>query len=150
MNTPKKHNRYGATALEAAITLPVLLLILFALLDLGLAATRYNALSEIARRIAREAIWHGSLAPSAINSWGPQEYVGAIGDGNEITTIAQNMTPTMNANDVSVRVTWPDSDNTPRDRVSVEVGYEHQPLVPAICPWGTLNLSASTTMRIVN
>ena len=56
-----QHQRGGTTIVECAIVLPVLFFVLFALLDLGIAATRYNSLAEASRRIAREAILHGSL-----------------------------------------------------------------------------------------
>ena len=56
----------------------------------------------------------------------------------------------MNAKDVSVQVTWPDNDNSPRDRVQVEVAYRHNPLIPGFCPWGPINLHSVATMHIVN
>jgi TadE-like protein len=135
---------------ECAIALPVMFIVLFALLDLGLAATRYNALAEAARKIGREAILHGSLAPPTNGTWGPGEYTGTVADSSPIVAAAHDMVPTMNPNDVSVQVTWPDNDNSPRDRVQVEVSYQHHPLIPGFCPWGTLNLHSAATMHIVN
>jgi hypothetical protein len=142
--------RRGATILECAVTLPVLFIVLFAILDLGIAATRYNSLAEVSRRIAREAVLHGSLAPDAAGTWGPQEYDGTAADSSPIVAKAHGMTPTMIGSDVSVRVTWPDNDNSPRDRVQVEASYEHIPLIPGFCPWGTLELHSVATMHIVN
>src|SRR5882757_3533602 len=107
--TGRRHS--GVTILECAITLPVLFIVLFAILDLGLAATRYNALAEVSRRIAREAILHGSLAPDTSGTWGPQEYDGTAADSSTIVAKAHDMTPTMVGSDVTVRVTWPDNDN---------------------------------------
>jgi Flp pilus assembly protein TadG len=145
-----RRRRCGATILECAITLPVLFIVLFAILDLGIAATRYNALAEVSRRIAREAVLHGSLAPDTSGTWGPEEYDGTAADSSAIVAKAHDMTPTMIGSDVSVRVTWPDNDNSPRDRVQVEVAYEHKPLIPGFCPWGTLELHSVATMHIVN
>lgn len=150
MNVSGQVLRLGATMAECALTLPVLLLVLFALLDLGIAATRYNALAEVARRIARETILHGSSAPSDIGAWGTSEFNGTVGDASPIVVVARDMVPTMKAADVRVRVSWPDGDNSPRDRVQVHVQYDHVPLVPAICPWGTLPLESVATMHIVN
>jgi Flp pilus assembly protein TadG len=135
---------------ECAITLPVLFFVLFALLDLGIAATRYNALAEVSRRIAREAILHGSLAPDASGAWGPNEFTGTMADNSEMLATAHKMIPTMEDSDVMVRVNWPDNDNSARDRVQVEVTYQHEPLIPGMCPWGTMELRSSTTMHIVN
>jgi TadE-like protein len=142
--------RNGATVLECAITLPVMFVMLFALLDLGMAAMQYNTLAEAARRIAREAILHGSLAPAAVGTWGPNEYVGTAADNSAIVLPIHGILPTMQDDLVQVRLTWPDSDNTPRDRVQVDVSYTHTPLVPGLAVWGQLDLRSTATMHIVN
>jgi len=142
--------RTGATVLECAITLPVMFLVLFALLDLGLAATRYNSLNEAARRIAREAAIHGSLAPSMSTEWGPEEYEGTGADSAEIAAVARPMLIAMAPDDVAIRVVWPDNDNSPRDAVNVELNYRHSPMLPGLFVWGDLELRAVSTMRIVN
>ena len=146
----KRQARTGAALVECALTLPVFFFVLFAMLDLGVAATRYNSLAEVARRIAREAVLHGSLAPTSTGTWGPEEFAGTVADSSDIVSVAQNMIPTMDGSDVIVRVTWPDNDNSPRERVQVEVNYQHNPIVPGICPWGTLDLRSVATMQIVN
>jgi Flp pilus assembly protein TadG len=143
-------NRHGAAMLECAIALPVMLLALSALLDLGLAATRYNALAEAARQIARQAILHGSLAPVEVGSWGPTQFVGTAADSSNIVQTVHGRLPTMPENLVNVQVTWPDNNNSPRDRVQVRVTYQHHPLVPGLTAWGTLDLQSVATMRIVN
>ena len=150
MNWTVVRARRGVTIVETAITLPVMFFVLFAILDLGIAATRYNALAEASRAIARQAVLHGSLAPDSAGSWGPAEYNGTMADSSPLVAPAHSMIPTMKDDDVSVRVTWPDNDNSPRDRVQVEVGYQHEPLIPAICPWGTLDLRSVSTMHVVN
>jgi Flp pilus assembly protein TadG len=135
---------------ECAIVLPVMLLALFAILDLGLAATRYNALAEAARQIARTAIIHGSLAPAEVGSWGPTQFVGTANDSSTIVQSVHGRLPTMPANLVNIQVTWQDNDNSPRDRVRVQVSYKHQPLVPGLTAWGPIDLQSVATMHIVN
>lgn len=142
--------RCGTTVVECALTLPVLFFVLIALLDLGIAATRYNALAEVSRRIAREAILHGSLSPASSVEWGPVAYGGNMADGSQYVASAQWMIPTMRAGDVSVAITWPKNDNSPRDPVRVEVNYEHRPLIPGLCPWGPITLRSVATMHIAN
>ena len=144
------HSRSAATVLECAFVLPIVLTMLFALLDLGIAAVRYNALAEAARRIAREVIIHGSLAPAETGTWGPTEYVGTAADSSVIVSSAKGVLPTMTDNRVSVRVSWPDGDNSPRDRVQVELRFRHEPLIPALFAWGALDLRSIATMNIVN
>ena len=143
-------NRDGAAMLECAIALPIMLFALFALLDLGLAATRYNALAEAARQIARQAIIHGSLAPTEVGSWGPAQFVATAADNSEIVQAVHGRLPTMSENRVNVQVKWPDHDNSPRDRVQVQVTYQHQPLVPGFSVWGPIDLQSVATMRIAN
>lgn len=142
--------RRGAVLVESAVLLPVLLLALLALLDLGLAATRYNALSCASRWVAREAILHGSLAPAERGTWGPGEFTGTAADNSAMVHPAQRMLPTMPADQVTVRITWPDGDNTPRSRVEVQLRYVHTPLIPVLFAWGPLELQSTTTMTIVN
>jgi Flp pilus assembly protein TadG len=146
----QRTDRTGATAVECAFVLPVVFLVLFALLDLGIAAIRYNALAEASRRIAREVIIHGSLAPEEIGTWGPVEYVGTAADISEMVDSVQRVLPTMIDNQVKVRVSWTDNDNSPRDHVRVELTYRHEPLIPALFVWGPVDLRSVTTMQIVN
>jgi hypothetical protein len=132
------------------MVLPVLSILLFALIDLGIAAARYNALAESARRIAREAVLHGSLSPDEIEDWGPSEYVGTLADSSPIVAPAGVVAITMRRERVNVRVNWPDGDNSPRDRVQVHVSFRHEPIVPGLFPWGPMDLESTATMRIVN
>jgi Flp pilus assembly protein TadG len=140
--------RSGAAALECAIVLPVALFVLFAILDLGLAAIRYNALAECARRMARQAIIRGSLAPS--EHWGPTEFVGTAADDSPIAQAISGELPTMMPQKVLVHVTWLDGDNGPHDRVRVELTFHQKSLVPVMTAWHAIDLRASTTMCIVN
>jgi TadE-like protein len=142
--------RRGTTMVECALTLPVMFFVLFALLDLGIGAVRYDALAEASRRIAREAVIHGSLAPDSAGTWGPDEYVGTAADGSEFVSSIQNLLPTMQSEAVNVHITWPDGDNSPRDRVQVELTYNHQPIIPGISFWGPLDLRSVATMHVVN
>ena len=64
-----KQLRRGATLVEAAIVLPVFLLLVFGIIELGLAVARYNMLAEVARDGARMAIVHGADAPPEMAAW---------------------------------------------------------------------------------
>jgi hypothetical protein len=150
--SPNAHTqrRSGAVVLENAFVLPVTFLLIFALLDLGLAAVRFNALSEAARSVAREVILHGSMARDPLQPWGTSEFNGTAAAGEDIVRTAQAVLPTMRHDDVTVAVSWLDGDNSPRDRIRVRMTYQHQPLVPLLFAWGPLDLRAEAVMRIVN
>ena len=143
--------RRGATAVEAAVVLPIALLALFAILDLGLASLRYNVLAEAARRLARAAVMRGEETPSEIgNDWGPTEIIATAADSIDPAVTIHPLLPTMDPADVSIRMTWPDATNNAGSRVRVELQYQHQPLVPGFNPWGAIQLESSSQMRIVN
>lgn len=144
-------NRRGASAVEAAIVLPVFLWILLAMLDLGIAVLRHNALSDAARRVGRAAALHGSLAPErAGGSWGPATVQTTVASEAPLVAGLQHKLPTMPAEDVSVEVRWLDGENRPCDRVQVQFRYTHEPMVPGVLPWGAFDLQAATTTTIVN
>jgi hypothetical protein len=143
-------NRNAACAAESAFVLPVVLFVLFSTLDLALATIRYNALADTSRRIAREAIVHGSLAPAEVGSWGPASFAGTAADDSPICESIHDTLPTMSRQSVSIAVTWPDADNGPRDRVIVEVTYLHQTMIPFLSSSTNIALRSSTTMNIVN
>ncbi len=146
----RKKLRAGVIITESAIVLPVALLVIFSLLDLGLAAIRYNALGEAARLLSREAICRGSLASDVVDSWGPDEYEGTAADDSVFSRTIQRRLPTMESADVQIRIAWLDGANDPRDRVEVRLNYTHEPLLPGIMVWGPIELSSTSTLRIVN
>jgi Flp pilus assembly protein TadG len=142
--------RRGVAVLECALTLPIVLVALAGLLDLGLAATQYNGLAEVSRHIAREAIRHGSLAPAMEGTWGPEEFQGTMATESEMVAGARTKLIVTEAENVEVRITWLDNSNAPGNRVMVEVSTLRQPLIRGLLVWGPLELRSSTTMTIVN
>ncbi|MCC9655253.1 TadE/TadG family type IV pilus assembly protein [Rhodopirellula halodulae] len=145
-----RQSRRGATAVEAAFTLPLLLWILLALLDLGTAAIRMNALSDTARRIGRRATLHGSMSPPANGTWGPESFSGNMVSGTHYAGNLQAFLPTMDPESVSMKVEWPDGEQRPGDRVRVQLEFTHDSLVPGLFPWGPFELQGTSTMTIVN
>lgn len=141
----------GATAIEAAVVLPIVLLALFAILDLGLASLRYNVLAEAARRLARAAVMRGEETPSEMgNDWGPTEIIATAADSMDPALTIHPLLPTMDPAEVSIRMTWPDATNNAGSRLRVELKYQHKPLVPGFNPWGAIELESSSQMRIIN
>src|SRR5258708_6921049 len=103
--------RRGAVAVESAIVLGLLFMLLFAIFDLGLAAVRYNMLSGTARSIARQAIVRGAKAPPELSSWGPEGYAGNAADTAEMAHIAAPLLATMDPADVAYP-SGPQDDNS--------------------------------------
>ena len=146
-----ERGRTGAVAVENAIVLPIALLALFAILDLGLASLRYNTLAEAARRLARAAATHGRETPTEIGGdWGPEQIVAEASSSIDPALTIHPLLPTMDPADVSIEMTWPDTTNNSRSRVRVKLNYKHQPLVPGLTPWGELDLESTSQMRVIN
>lgn len=135
---------------ECAVVLSVWLLVVFTALDLGLAVFRNNTLSESARRLARQAIVHGSQSSPEATPWGPEDYTGTAADETEIAAAALSMLATMEPENVSIEVQWPDGGNDPDQRIHVSLTYEHQLLIPFARFGGPMQLRGDCVMRIVH
>lgn len=142
--------RQGTTTLEAAVVLPVCLLLLIGMLELSLALIRHAVMSETARRVAREALVHGAKASPAQGQWGPAEISTSAAADVPAAASARDMLMTIDPAEVSLNITWPDGGNQPDQRVCVTVEYTHHPLI-AIPAWYTqLEMRAGSTMRIAH
>lgn len=141
-------DRAGVAAVEGALILSALMLLLFVLLDLGLAVCRYNVLSATARNVARAAIVRGADAAPQLSAWGPTAYEGTAADSSDAAVVASAWLATMNPADVSMQLTWPDGDNQPNHRVSVQLSYSHQFLVSFLGLGTALPLESQSTMLI--
>lgn len=142
--------RRGATAVEAAIVVPVFLLIIVAIFDLGLAVFHYNTLAAAARRGARQAIVHGSMAAPQATAWGPKSYSGMASDSAEIARAIQPRLLAFDPSKVNVQAEWLDGDNEPDHRVRITLSYEQRAIIPGLLGYPPLLLEAATTMRILH
>jgi Flp pilus assembly protein TadG len=144
-----RRSRTGSTVVESAITLPATLLLLMALLDLGLATLQYNSLGHASRLLARAVALRGAES-QASSSLGPATIAGLANDGSEAAQTVNTFLTTMPLGSVSYRIEWLDADNGAGDRIHVELTFTHQPIVPGFNVWGPMQLTAASTMRIVN
>jgi Flp pilus assembly protein TadG len=138
----------GATAIEAAIVLSGLFVVLFGMLDLGLGILEFNTLAEASRRLCRQAIVHGQNASPSMTAWGPESVSGTAADS---TAYAQALSPelaTFNLSNVKYTINWPDDSNQYDSRVEVIVTYQYQPLMPFIFGTAGVPLQAVTTMHV--
>lgn len=94
-------SRVGAAIVEAAVLLPLLLLIFFGAIDLGIAIQRAGLCHEAARIGARMAVVHGADAAEK-GPWNGQMAVSAIHDRIDPIMRAAAIDPSH----VDVEVTW--------------------------------------------
>jgi hypothetical protein len=146
---PTRLPRRGAALVEGAFVLFILMISLFTAFDLSLAVIRQNALSEMTRRLAREAIVHGGSAGPTMTEWGPEEVSITAADPN-YESIVKPLLLAMTPEDVQLRIEWPDAANRPNDRVRVTASYSHIPLMPSVLGASPIPFEATSTMRIAH
>jgi Flp pilus assembly protein TadG len=100
MTRPGRASRRGATAVEAAIVYPVLVLLLFGLIVGGLGVFRYQQVALLAHEGARAASVRGSQWAKETNQTSPTQQ--QLSD--QLKTIAAGMDPTQ----LTVQVDWVD------------------------------------------
>ncbi|WP_425613994.1 TadE/TadG family type IV pilus assembly protein [Anatilimnocola sp. NA78] len=141
--------RRGVAAVEGAIILSALSLLLIGMLELSILLLNHTAMAEGARRVARTAIVRGDRCNTAVE-WGPGEITIAGNSDHPAAETLREMLFTLNPAQVQLQVRWLDNDNQAGDRVQVIVQHTHQPIVPA-WGWNTgLVLRGSSTMQIAH
>jgi hypothetical protein len=152
--------------IEAALTLPLFIILVLGMLDLGLWVFRYHIIGQTARQLAREAIVHGSLA-DRLGPWGPDP-IGPLncvanpaGDPRDAETrlrdIASRSVIGLNGSDVTFLVEWIDKDDTPPgnnpqvgNRVRVSVTATYEPIMTFIFGNPSVTVTGVSTMRIAH
>jgi Flp pilus assembly protein TadG len=128
MNFKRKEQRSGQSLAEFALTLPLVLLLVFGFLDLGRAVYYYSAIGNAAREGARYA----SVRKLDLQS--------NVDDQNEVKAVIQDYAVSL-ALDAS-KITFP---VPAQDYVTVAVEYDFAPVTPFI---NTLTLQSESTMLL--
>jgi hypothetical protein len=151
LTRPRQHKRRrAATLVEAALVLPVCLLMLLGMLELSIALVRHTVMAEAARRVARAAIVHGARAASAQGRWGPAPLDLDAADDHPAAECARDVLMTLDPSQVQISLRWLDGANEPDDRVEVTVAFVHQPILTFPSFYSQLNLSSRSRMRIAH
>ncbi|WP_417850619.1 TadE/TadG family type IV pilus assembly protein [Thalassoglobus sp.] len=145
-NSGNKQCRRGASVVEAAIVLPVLLMVLMVALDLALMVLEYNTLAEGSRKLARAASLRGEYSEPEITSWGPETYSSSIAEDSVQTQIVKPICVTMPHQEVTVQLEWLDGVNEADSRVKATVSYVHQPVFGLL--GADLPMQSSSVVRI--
>lgn len=144
----KQKKSAGQSLVEFALTLPLLLLLVFTFLDLGRAVYYYSAVGNAVREGARYA----SVTKLDLSQTDDQDEVKAVIQNYSIAlAIDPNLitfpTPVVEDADTSDTVT-PD----PNDYVTVKATYEFEPITPFLAQivgsGNTITLSSESTMLL--
>jgi Flp pilus assembly protein TadG len=151
---PENRRRRGATLVEAALVLPLFLLIVLGMIDLGVAISRNNALSQAARQGARVASIHGAFCKDGPKAnwnggpWGPATVIVSASDTGPVASAIRPYLSSQDVDTATITVEWPDGNNEPeRGRVKVEVTTSFQPITTYVFS-KKFTLTASSTMLI--
>jgi Flp pilus assembly protein TadG len=157
MNVEPKHKHHRATktrrgvaAVEGAVVLGTLFVVLFGMLDLSLLVLESNTAAEAARRLCRTAVVHGQMSSPQMTVWGPAQVTGNAGDGTEYAQALDPELVTFNLSNVSYTINWLDGSNLPGYRVQVVVNFEYQPLMPFLVGGNAIPVTMDTTMQVAH
>lgn len=146
----KFRNRTGAVAVEAAVMVTVMLILIISLLELCNLILLHNSMASAARGGVREAIVHGSKAAPQKSVWGPVRIQQAANGNHEIMGTIRKHLQGISPARVQVVVEWPEGTNTFGDDVSVQLTVNNTHL-PRIIRWmSPTTLHARSTMKITN
>jgi Flp pilus assembly protein TadG len=124
----RKYER-GATMVELALVLPLLLTVMFGIMESGRLALTYTTLADAARAGTRFAIVHGAdRTGSGVD--------GPSGPGNtaNVEAVVTNMAIAagLTASKLTVDVEYPGSTNVIAAPVTVSVSYPFRPILPLV------------------
>gem|GEM_PF-425356 len=123
----------GQSAIEFALTIPVLLLLIVGIAWGGQLLAAYEFVSYAAQEAARYAIVRGATSPNPVTA-------------DEISSFVTNMAVSVDPNALSVTTTWLPN-NEPGSAVQVQVQYNFASTLPFV-PQVTIPLSATCQMVI--
>jgi Flp pilus assembly protein TadG len=120
----------GQAAVELALVLPVLVLLLCGIMEFGRVYDASLVITQAAREGAR---------------------AGAVGDTDaQVTSAVKTVAGSLNQNNLSITISPPQSSRTSGDNITVEINYSVQLVAPVISKLvpNPFPLSASTTMLV--
>jgi Flp pilus assembly protein TadG len=132
---------HGATLVELAVSLPVLLTFVFGLIQVSIAMYTRSAISESAREGTRYAMVHGASCLTAGSA------SCTLSAANINTYVSSNSMPNLGGGSQTVNTTYPDGNQNRGSRVQVTVAYAFPFRVPYI-PASTLTMSSTSVMYI--
>lgn len=137
---------------EAAIILPVFILLVFSMIDLGLGVFHYNLLSEAARHGVRQAVVHGEHAPAGWNGgkWGPTTIdVAANSSGVPLVDAVAPLLVHCDLAKTKIKAEWLNGNYNVESNVRITVTSTYNPIFASIIG-GAIDLTASSTMPIAH
>ena len=147
----RKHRirRHGATMVEGAFVLGILLSLLLGMMELCIATLETNTLAYAAQHLARTAAVHGELAGNS-GVWGPQPLSLTANQSHAAAQCVRPLLGTMDPTQVHLTLEWPDGDAAYDSRVRVTATYRHHAILSLLSPLLSRDLQAVSVMRVAH
>lgn len=129
----------GQTLVEFALVVPVVLLLLVGIVDIGRGLQAYTALGQAVRDAGREAAVHGS---GATVPWGP------AANDMRVAIAVRSRAVGLIGSDIAVTSQWPAGNNATGSEVVVAATYTFRPVASTLLGNITLQFSDTTRSRI--
>ena len=129
-------NTAGTAAVEFALVLPVLLLVTLGIIEGGRTFLALHALEKVAGDGVRYASVRGSESQSPVTQ-------------AQVDAFVKSRAAGLVAAELAVNLVWPDGNNDPGSRVTVQVAYDHEPLFGDFVGWQTFHFERASTLSIM-
>jgi Flp pilus assembly protein TadG len=127
-------DREGSAAVEFAIAVPIMLLLLFGVFDFGRMMWLTSSVKHAATEGVRYAMVRGAESTAPATS-------------DQISTYVKSRAAGVNADDLAVAVSW-SPDNNPGSLITVQVDYQYEFLLSRMLPFGPVDLSGASTKTV--
>jgi len=155
-NWGKRRLERGQSAIEFALTIVILVVLLVGMLELTMFVYTYSVLADAAKEGVRYAIVHGASGtapagptgvPQTGTSWGTCSSLDS-GTDSVVTAVQHYAALSLHSTSaIHVYVCYPDKSNNPGSAVEVSVNYPYQPLFGL--GWPKVNVAATSAGRIM-
>jgi Flp pilus assembly protein TadG len=149
-----RRQQHGQAAVEFALTVVFLMVLLVSMLELTMFVYTYSVLADAAKEGVRYAIVHGasgtdSSGPSSgTASSSPWPSCSTPASGSLLSTVQTYAAASLhNTADMNIYACYPDGNNKPGSAVQVSVSYPYEPLFGL--SWPRVNVNANSAGRIM-
>jgi Flp pilus assembly protein TadG len=150
MRRMNNHKRRGQAAVEFALTIVFVMLLIVAAIELTVMIYTYSVLADAAKEGVRYAIVHGTgVGASTCSGPGGGGVTCTDSGAANVTTTVSKFTALSFHDSTAMTVTpsYPDASSVAPNRVRVTVAYQYQPIFGL--GWPTMTVNAAAEGRIV-
>jgi Flp pilus assembly protein TadG len=144
--SPKSTQR-GIATVEFALVIVPLLLVIFGIFEMSLFLYTYNVVADSAKEGVRAAIVLGSDSTNSTSSSGSNPCSSTTLSTVYTTVCSFAAESFHNISGMTVTVSYPDTGNTPPNRVQVTVSYPYKPLLGL--GWPSVTINAASEGRVM-